>query len=44
MDFASLPHPELVRQANISAAVVHYTVQKIEYSDGMTCSPELCRR
>lgn len=33
-DFSSLPHPELVRQANINDAVVHYTVQKIEYSDG----------
>jgi len=37
-DFASLPHPELVRQANISAAIVHYTVQTIEYSDGTTIS------
>lgn len=36
MDFTALPHPDLVRQASINEAVVHYTVQKIEYSDGST--------
>lgn len=33
-DFAALPHPELVRRANLGDAIVHYTVQKIEYNDG----------
>jgi hypothetical protein len=37
-DFSALPNPELVRQANIDNAVVHYTVQRIEYSDGSRVS------
>ena len=33
-DFSALPHPELVRQANVNDAIVHYTVQTIQYTDG----------
>lgn len=36
MDFSAVPHGELVRQANVDSAVVHYTVQRIEYGDGST--------
>jgi hypothetical protein len=38
MDFAAVPHQELVRHANISSVVVHYTVQKIQYSNGTSIS------